>query len=101
MNMMGIGICLRDDTSEFVSAKTDCFFPLCDVDVGEAVGFHTALRWMKDLQYDNIGFALDSKLVVDHFRSSIEDDSEFLVVLCMLVDSCLRIVFRTLMSSSI
>jgi len=77
MNMVGIRICLRDDRGEFVSAKIDCFSPLCDVDVGEVIGFHTVLRWMTDLHYDNIDFALDSKIVVDHFRSSVEDDSEF------------------------
>ena len=77
MNKVGIGICLRDDRGEFVSAKTDCFSPLCDVAVGEAIGFHTALKWMADLHYDNVNFALDSKIVVDHFRSSLDDDSEF------------------------
>ncbi|RHN46425.1 hypothetical protein MtrunA17_Chr7g0242061 [Medicago truncatula] len=41
--MVGIGICIRDDQAgEFVMAKTDCFSPLCDVDIREAVGFHTA-----------------------------------------------------------
>jgi len=79
MHMVGIGICFRDDMGEFISAKTDCFSPLCDVDVGEAIGFHTALRWMTDLHYDNIDFALDSKIVVDHFWSHVEvdNDSEF------------------------
>ncbi|XP_024626730.1 uncharacterized protein [Medicago truncatula] len=43
LNMVGIGICIRDDQAgEFVMAKTDCFSPLCDVDIREAVGFHTA-----------------------------------------------------------
>jgi hypothetical protein len=77
MNMVGIEICLRDDRGEIVSAKTDCFSPLCDVAVGEAIGFHTALKWMSDLHYDNVDFALNSKIVVDHFRSYVEDDSEF------------------------
>jgi len=61
----------------FISAKTDCFPPFCDVDVGKVVGFHTALKWMTDLYYDNVDFVLDSKIVVDHFRSSLDDDSEF------------------------
>jgi hypothetical protein len=50
---------------------------LCDNVVGEVVGFHTTLKWMADLHYDNVDFALDSKVVVDHFKSSVEDDSEF------------------------
>ena len=41
----GIGICLRDDPGDFVLAKTDCFSPFCDVDVGEVVGLHTAMEW--------------------------------------------------------
>ena len=45
MNMVGIGLCLRDDACEFVLAKTDCFSPLCDVDVGEVVGLYTTLEW--------------------------------------------------------
>jgi len=44
LNMVGIGICIRDDQGEFVLAKTDCFSPLCDVDVGEDVGLHTPLQ---------------------------------------------------------
>lgn len=99
--MVGIGICLRDDRGEFISAKTDYFSPLCDVVVGEAVAFHTALKWMADLHYDNFDFALDSKIVVDHFRSYVEDDSELGCIMHAIVDSCLTIVFRTLISSSI
>ena len=43
LNMTGIDICIRDDQGEFVMAETNCLSPLCDVDVGEAVGLHTAL----------------------------------------------------------
>jgi len=42
--MVGIGICIGDDQGEFLMAKTDCFTPLCDVDVSEAVGLHTTLQ---------------------------------------------------------
>ena len=44
LNMLSIDICLRDDHGEFFLAKTDCFSPLCDVDVGEVVGLHTTLQ---------------------------------------------------------
>jgi len=59
--MVGIEICLRNDSGAFIFTKTDWFSPLCDVDVGEAVGFHTALQWMVTLHFDNVDFALDSK----------------------------------------
>jgi len=65
-NIVGIVICLKDIAGEFVIAKTDCFSPLCDVDVGEDVGLHTTLDWIVDLWFDNVDFALD-----------IKDNSEF------------------------
>jgi hypothetical protein len=37
-------MCIRNDAGEFVLAKTVWFAPLCDVDVGEAVGLHTTLE---------------------------------------------------------
>ena len=51
LNMVGIGICLRDDQGEFVLAKMDCFSPLCDVDVREAAGLHTVLQRLEDLKF--------------------------------------------------
>lgn len=65
-NMVGIVVCLRDVVGEFVIAKTDCFSPLCDVDVEEDVGLHATLEWIAGLQFDNVDFALD-----------IEDNSKF------------------------
>ena len=44
--MVVIGICLRDSTGEFVIAKIDFFYPLCDVDIEEDVGSHTTLNWI-------------------------------------------------------
>jgi hypothetical protein len=76
LNMVGIGICLRDDHGDFVMVKTDCFSPLCDVDVGEDVGLHTTFQWLVALHYDIVDFALDSKIVVDCFNSNLEHSSE-------------------------
>jgi len=76
LNMVGIGICIRDDQGEFVMAKTDCFSPICDVDVGEAVGLRTALQWMADHHYDHVDFVLDSMPVVERFNSNLVDNSE-------------------------
>ena len=75
LNIVGIGICIRDDQGEFVMAK-NCFSPLCDVDVGEVVGLHTALQWVADLHYDHVDFVLDSKYVVEQFNSNLVDSSE-------------------------
>jgi len=70
-------MCLRDDDGFFVLAKTEWFAPLCDIDVGEAVGLHTTLDWVSIQQFDNVDFALDCKRVVDCANSSIDDSSEF------------------------
>ena len=76
LNVVGIGICICDDHGEFVMAKTDCFSPLCDVDVGETVGLHTTLQWVAGLHYDNVDFVLDSKSIVEHFNSNLGNSSE-------------------------
>ena len=77
LNMVGLGMCLRDDDGVFVLAKMEWFAPLCDIDVGEAIGLHTALDWISNQQFDNVYFALDCKRVVDCVNSSIDDSSEF------------------------
>ena len=76
LNMVGIGICIRDDQDEFVIAKIYCFYPLCDVDVSEAAGLHTTMYWLAALHYDHVDFVLDSKSVVDCFNSNLQDSSE-------------------------
>ena len=90
LNMVGIGICIRDDQGDFVMAKTDCFSPLCDVDVGEVVGLHIALHWVSDLHYDNVEFVLDSKSVVQRFNSNLSDSSELgcIIQVCRQLFDC-------------
>ena len=70
-------MCIRDDDSAFVLARTKWFVPLCDVEVGEAVGLHTTLDWISNQQFDNVDFVLDCKRVVDCVNSSVDDSSEF------------------------
>nr|ABN08690.1 probable reverse transcriptase At2g02650 -, related [Medicago truncatula] len=70
-------MCICDDAEDFGLAKTYWFSPLCDVDIGEGVSFHTTLEWTSYLQFDNVDFALDSKKVVDAFRTCVEDSCEF------------------------
>jgi hypothetical protein len=47
LNRVASGMCLRDDDGAFVLARTEWFAPLCDIDVGEAVGLHTV--WIGSL----------------------------------------------------
>ena len=90
LNSVGLGMCLRDDDDVFVLARTDWFAPLCDIDVGEAVGLHTALDWLSNQQFDNVDFVLDCKRVVDCVNSRLDDSSEFgcIITACkqLLVD---------------
>jgi hypothetical protein len=65
LNRVDLGMCLRDDDGAFVLARTEWFAPLCDIDVGEVVGLHTALYWISNQQFDNVDFVLDCKRVVD------------------------------------
>jgi len=69
-------MCIWDDACDFVLAKIDWFSPLCDVTLGEAVGLHTTLQWVSDLQFDNVDFVLDSQQAVDSFHTEVDDDSE-------------------------
>lgn len=38
---------------------------------------HTALQWVLDLQFNNVDFAFDFKLVVDHVNYDVNDFNEF------------------------
>ena len=42
-NMVGIGMCIRDENGAFVPAKQVCFSPICEVHVGEILGLLSAL----------------------------------------------------------
>jgi len=75
-------MCLRDEEGNFMLAKTAWFSSLCAVDEGEAMCLYTILEWVANiqvanLQFDNVDFVLDSKKVVDYFRTCIDDSIEF------------------------
>jgi len=74
-----------------VLAKTNWFAPLCDVDVGEAIGLHTILQWESDLQFNNVDFAHDCKRVVDHVNSDVDDNSEF----GCIIAACRRLLYNS------
>jgi hypothetical protein len=42
-------MCIRDEKGRFVLAKTEWLAPLLDVDLGEALGLLSVLRWVRDL----------------------------------------------------
>jgi ribonuclease HI len=86
-NKVGIGICIRDDNGRFVSARTEWIEPILDVEVGEAMGLLSALRWVDELQLRNMDFEMDCKRVVDGLNSSRTQTSDLGAILsdCRLI----------------
>jgi len=76
MNCIDIGICVRDDNEAFVPAKTMSFTPLCFVPVGEPLDLFNVIKWLSDMQMDNVNFVMDSKTINDDFHSNKPDVSE-------------------------
>jgi len=57
LNVIGFGVCIRDETGQFEAAKTPQSSPICDSSIGEALGLPSSgyiscnsltsiLRWM-------------------------------------------------------
>ncbi|PNX70857.1 cytochrome p450, partial [Trifolium pratense] len=69
LSRVGIDMCIRDDEGRFVLAKTIWKSPICNVDLGEALGLLHAIRWVQELQLGNVDFAMDSKTAVDQFHN--------------------------------
>lgn len=61
-NQVGIGMCLRNEFSHFLGARTRWFKMVIDVHMGGATGLYFAINWMKELNYHKVIFELNSKL---------------------------------------
>ena len=77
LNMVGIGMCIRDENDIFILAKQEYFSPICEVHIGEALGLLYALDWVHELNLGPVDFELDAKRVVDSFNSQNCDATEF------------------------
>jgi hypothetical protein len=62
--------------------------------VREALGLHSTLQWLSDMQFDSAAFETDSILTSDAFLSDRNDTSEFGCII-----SC-RSLFTALFSNS-
>jgi ribonuclease HI len=76
-------------------AKTVTYPCMVSVDVGEALGLHSALQWLSDMQMDIMDFETDSKLTCDAFLSTRNETSEFESI----ISSC-RSLFNSFFSNS-
>lgn len=97
LNTTCIGIYIHDDECTFVLAKTLSLSlsPMCFVVMGETTGLFHALKWPSDMQFENVDFALDSKITTDAFHHHRVDVTKY-----GLVISACRILFNTHFSNS-
>jgi len=75
-NKMDIGMCICYDQGSYVLAQTRWLSLLLDVMKANPCDLF-ALRWVKELQPNNVSFKFDSKRVVDNFNSDKNDESDF------------------------
>jgi len=90
-----VGICVRDSEGTFFLAKVVSYPCFYSVDVCEALGLHSALQWLSDMQFDNVDFETDSKLTCDAFHANRDDTSEF----GCIISSC-RSLFSSFFTNS-
>ncbi|KEH25194.1 hypothetical protein MTR_6g016265 [Medicago truncatula] len=83
-NLVGIGMCIRDENGHFVLARTDYFSPICEVHIREALGLLSAMDWAHLLQLGTVDFEMDAKRVVDSFHSRHNEVTEF----GNIIDNC-------------
>jgi hypothetical protein len=69
-------LCIQDDESPFVLAKTINFSPKYSGPLGEVLGLFYALQWLRDLRKDNIDFVLDFKIATEAFHRQRSDVTE-------------------------
>jgi len=76
-NHIGFGICLRDGVGTYVLAQTVSLSPKYAVDFGEALGLLLTVKWLADMQFDNVDFVVDAKVTSYAFNSPRFDVTEF------------------------
>jgi len=86
-NRTGIGLCIHDDEGVFILAKSIPLPFRYSVNVGEALGLYHALEWLSDMRFDNVDFALDSKITMDAFNHPSPDVIEF----GLIISACRRL----------
>ena len=70
LNQTWINICIRDETSTFVLAKSIPISHMCLVAAGEALTLFYAFEWLSDMDFNNVDFGSDSKVIIDAFHKN-------------------------------
>jgi len=97
LDIVGIGMCIRDAKRAFVLARTEWFSPITDVDIGEAIELLKAMEWVRDLHLWNMDFEVDSKTVVDNIYGKQTDVSD----LSVIITHCVNLLCTDLMNSHV
>ncbi|GAU29840.1 hypothetical protein TSUD_223860 [Trifolium subterraneum] len=69
-NKVEIDMCIRDGQGRYVAAKTEWLEPIVDVEIGEAMGLFSAVKWVDELRLSDVDCEMDCKRVVDCLHSS-------------------------------
>jgi len=97
LDIVGIGMCIRDSEGAFVLARTEWFSPITDVNIGEAIGLLKAMVWVRDLHLWNMDFEVDSKTVVDYIYGKQIGVSDFSAI----ITHCVHLLCTDLMNSHV
>lgn len=73
---MGIGACIKDNKDFFIATRTKWFSPVTEVAVGEAMRLLSSIKWVHELDYDNVDFELDTKNVVDNVKKILLNNTD-------------------------
>jgi len=97
LNCVGFGLCIRDDSGNFIKAKTLWSNSVCATDIGEALELSHAIHWVRELQLTDVDFELDAKKVVDYYNGGHNNISEFGAI----IDKCKRCCFSCFENSKV
>lgn len=75
--MVGISICIRDDTNNFIGSQTHWYTPIIEVYIGKTIGLFLAIKWVRKLGYKDVIFEMNAKIIVDAFNSNQMANNEF------------------------
>jgi len=97
LDIVGIGMFIRDAEGAFVLARTEWFSPTTDVDIGEAIGLLKAMEWVRDLHLWNMDFEVDSKTVVNNIYGKQIGVSDFSAI----ITHCVHLLCTDLINSHV
>ena len=96
LNKVGFGACIRDANENYLISGIECFTPLLDVEMGEAIGLLHAMRWVKDLNLVNMDFETDSKVVAESIYKG-----DGVSVFMAIIHDCRHLLMTELMNSDV